>query len=91
MSEGSQRVGRPKGTVAVRDQLVAAAMREEEILRLLRQVHAVAVERAPAGDPLLIAAARKVVAARYSGGEWEELKNAIGELEDLVGRPEPSR
>ena len=40
-------------------------------------------------DGPVVAAARKVVAARYAGGDdgWDRLKNAIGELEDLVGRP----
>lgn len=38
----------------------------------------------------VVAAARKVVAARYYNGDdgWDRLKNAIGELEGLVGRPE---
>lgn len=37
----------------------------------------------------LMRAARAVVWARYKpGGEWEDIKEAIGRLEDLVGRPE---
>jgi len=38
----------------------------------------------------LVAAAQVVVAARYSkdDGAWEKLKEAIGQLEDIVGRPE---
>ncbi len=30
-------------------------------------------------------AARKVVNVRYSGGDWTQLSNAIGELADIVG------
>ena len=38
-------------------------------------------------------AARAVVFWRYYGGDdgWEKLKAAIGELEELVGRPEQER
>jgi hypothetical protein len=38
----------------------------------------------------IIAGARRVVWARYYTGDdaWEKLKQAIGELEDIVGRPE---
>ena len=39
-------------------------------------------------DLALIRAARRVVWERHKpGGEWEGLKNAIGELEDIVGCP----
>ena len=41
-------------------------------------------------EDALVAAARKVVAARrYDGDDgWDRLKNAIGELEYIVGRPD---
>jgi len=61
-------------------------------LRLLRDIHRVTVEHAPASDDL-VRAAREVVAAlkaaRYSGEVWDRVKNAIGALEDLIG-PEPA-
>ena len=56
-----------------------------EQLRLLRDLHHKLINGAPASEDL-VKAARAVVAARHSGGEWEELKDAIGELEGLVGR-----
>ncbi len=34
----------------------------------------------------LTAAARKVVQARYNGAPWELLKEAIGELSDVLGK-----
>ncbi|MHB8388019.1 MAG: hypothetical protein ACYDBH_00390 [Acidobacteriaceae bacterium] len=41
----------------------------------------------PAND-LLCMAARRVVDARHHGGDdgWDKLKDAIGKLEDIVGR-----
>jgi hypothetical protein len=57
-----------------------------EQLRLLRDVHAVTVGKAPASDNL-VRAARDVVLARYAQGDWSILRDAIGVLEDLVGRP----
>lgn len=34
---------------------------------------------------VLWAAAKKVVRARKQGSSWDDLKTAIGELEDIVG------
>jgi hypothetical protein len=47
------------------------------------------IEISPPTDPL-VTAARRVVWARYvqTDDGWEQLKAAIGVLEDLVGRPE---
>jgi hypothetical protein len=42
---------------------------------------------ADADDPLM-KAARRVVWERYKpGSDWDGLKNAIGELADIVGQP----
>jgi len=68
-----------------------AHMTHTEQLRLLRDIHRVTVEHAPASDDL-VRAAREVVAlkaARHRGEVWDRVKNAIGALEDLIG-PEPA-
>jgi hypothetical protein len=54
---------------------------------MIAEIHATIVKGAPA-DEKLRAAARAVVDARYYGGQdgWDVLKEAIGQLEDLVGR-----
>ena len=50
---------------------------------------AVGVDVPPAGAKLH-QAARRVVWARYYSGDdgWDRLKKAIGQLEEIVGRPE---
>lgn len=58
---------------------LADANGKDGVGTLLRQAIA-AIEQ-------LKAAGRKVVKARYGGDDWDALKNAIGELEDIVGRP----
>jgi len=40
------------------------------------------INAAPATD--ILAAARKVVAARWSGEGWQKIDDAIGELEDVI-------
>ena len=59
-----------------------------EQLRLLRDLHHTLISKAPASEDL-VRVARAVVAARHSGDGWDRLKDAIGELEDLVGRENP--
>ncbi len=54
---------------------------------MIQEIHATIVKGAPADDKLR-AAARAVVDARYYNGDdgWHVLKEAIGQLEALVGR-----
>ncbi len=71
-----------------------AAMVQSEQLRLLQEVHEAVVGKAPGIADMtaasvtaarLVAAARRVVEARYrQGGEWEELSEAIRELGDVL-------
>lgn len=62
----------------------------KETEQQISEIHATIVKGAPANDQLR-KAARAVVDARYYSGEdgWDRLKNAIGDLEDFVGRSEP--
>jgi len=57
-----------------------------EQLRLLRDIHAIVVGKAPPASADLVAAARAVVEVRHSRAGWDMLSAAIGRLEDLVGR-----
>ena len=68
---------------------------QTDINRLIVEIHAVVVKPSTPPDlgvAALVRAARRVVWARYlnrpDGTGWDLLKNAIGDLEDLVGRPE---
>jgi len=60
---------------------------DQRIQKQIEEIHAAVVKGAPA-DEKLRKAARAVVDARYYHGDdsWEKLKNAIGELQDIVGR-----
>jgi hypothetical protein len=53
--------------------------------KLIAEIHAVVVKGKPANEELL-RRARAVVSARHYHGDdgWDKLKNAIGELEELV-------
>lgn len=58
-----------------------------ETEKKIAEIHATVVLGMPS-DEKLRRAARAVVDARHYGGDdgWDLLKNAIGELEDIVGR-----
>lgn len=65
-----------------------------ETEKQIAEIHAVVVHgnKTPAEDRYLaslVKAARAVVDARYSGLPWNYLANAIGALEDIVGRSDP--
>lgn len=54
----------------------------------IMEIHKTVVGGIPASHKLVVAA-RRVVWARYYNGDdgWEKLNEAIGQLEDIVGRP----
>ena len=58
-----------------------------EIEKQIAEIHAAVVNGIPANEQL-VKAAKAVVDARYYNGDdgWDRLKNAIGELETIVGR-----
>lgn len=63
-------------------------MAKSDLLRHVRALHRACGEYlGTKDDTALVKAARRVVYERYSGGEWDKLKDAIGALEDIVGRP----
>ncbi len=57
--------------------------------KMLTEIHAAVMGRATHEQRELLERAMAVVVARHYRGDdgWDRLKNAIGELEDLVGRP----
>jgi len=62
----------------------------DETKKQIEEIHALIVRGEITLNDKLNKAARAVVDARHYHGDdgWDRLKNAIGELEDLVGRTE---
>jgi len=58
-----------------------------KLVSKINEIHAVVVNGSPSNDEL-VRRARAVVDARHYNGDdgWDKLKNAISELEGLVGR-----
>jgi hypothetical protein len=59
----------------------------KETEKQIAEIHTTIVKGAPADDALRRAARAVVDARHYLGDDgWDKLKNAIGQLEEMVGR-----